>query len=164
MPQTNFSSLPDTARLWVFACDPAPSSEASQKLLSTADQFLASWQAHGNPLTSARDWREGRFLAIAVDQTQAGASGCSIDGLFRALKSLESTIGSRLVSGGSVFYRESNGGDVQCASREEFSDKSERGEISASTKVFDTSVVTARDWRSRFELEAGESWHASLMP
>jgi hypothetical protein len=163
MPTTSFASLPDSARLWVFACDPAPESTEADTLLSEVDQFLGTWQAHANPLTCARDWRDGRFLAIAIDQSTAGASGCSIDGLFRRLRSIEPVIGSRVVGGGSVFVRAEDG-SVRCLSRDEYAAMAERGETSLSSMVFDTTVTTAGAWRRRFEIPARESWHAALLP
>ncbi len=162
MPRTNFSSLPDSARLWVFACDPVPEGTARSLLLNAADEFLDRWQAHGEPLTCARDWRDERFLAIAVDQSTAGASGCSIDGLFRTLRSLEASIGSRIVGGGSILFRAPDG-SVACVSRDEFSAMAERGETSRSTMVFDTAITSAREWREKFEITAGDSWHAVLL-
>jgi hypothetical protein len=162
MPRTEFANLPDDARLWVFACDPAPSGDAERELLAAADDFLDEWQAHGTPLTCAREWRDGRFLAIAVDQRAAGASGCSIDGLFNALRSLEPRIGSRVVGGGSVFYRDREG-NVCCVSRASFTSASSRGEVDKATPVFDASITTAGAWRTKFEQPAGESWHAGLL-
>ena len=44
------------------------------------DAFLDQWNAHGSALTCAREWRDDRFLAIGVDQSTAGASGCSASG------------------------------------------------------------------------------------
>jgi hypothetical protein len=161
MPRIEFEQLPADARLWVFAFDPAP--DSADTLLRSADDFLDHWHAHGNPLTCARDWRDGRFLAIAVDQRTEGASGCSIDGLFRTLRSLEQSVGSRFVGGGSVFYRTADG-NVACVSRDEFTELAERGEITAATPVFDAAVITAADWRDNFERTAGRSWHAALLP
>jgi hypothetical protein len=161
MPRIDFATLPPDARLWVFAFDPAPAS--ADALLRSADDFLGNWHAHGNPLTCAREWRDGRFLAIAVDQRSEGASGCSIDGLFRTLRSLEQSVGSRFVGGGSVFYRTQDG-NIACVTRDEFTELAERGEVTATTPVFDATVITAGDWRENFERTAGSSWHASLLP
>src|SRR5437868_14075777 len=85
----DFEELPDNARVWVYGADRRVDGNAGKTLLNEVDNYLTNWKAHGMPLTAARDWRENRFLTIAVDQNQAGASGCSIDGLFRTLKSLE---------------------------------------------------------------------------
>lgn len=130
-------------------------------MLARVDDFLQSWQAHGTPLTSAREWRDDRFLLIAADGE--GASGCSIDGLFRALKALGAEIGADLVTSGLVFHRDRSGA-VRSTTRPGFSASAACGEITAETPVFDTSLTTLGDVRARFEQQAGASWHAALLP
>ncbi|HXD22926.1 MAG TPA: hypothetical protein VN613_06165, partial [Gemmatimonadaceae bacterium] len=105
MPLTTFDNLPDDSRVWIFGATAPVDEVDSAKLLAAVDAFLVQWQAHGHPLTAARDWRDERFLVIGVDQHTEGASGCSIDGLFRTLQQLEQAIGSSLVGGGVVFFR-----------------------------------------------------------
>jgi hypothetical protein len=156
MPIVAFDTLPDSARVWVFASDKALSGEPADALLAAVDEFLSGWAAHGTPLRCARDWRDGRFLAIGVDVTAENASGCSIDGLFRTLQQLERTLGSRLVGGGRVFYRTKSG--IETSSYEGFSDAVNAGEVARETPVFDTSLTGAADWRTSFEKPAGQAW------
>jgi len=158
MPIVPFESLPDSARVWVFASDQSLSGAVADTLLAGVDQFLTDWKAHGAPLRCARDWRDGRFLAVGVDITAENASGCSIDGLFRVLQQLERTTGSRLVGGGRVFYRTRSG--IEAASRDEFAERVKQGEVARETPVFDTSLTAAGDWRTKFEQPAGKGWVA----
>lgn len=158
MPIVPFSQLPDSARLWVFASDRELTGESADVVLGTVDDFLDAWKAHGVPLVCARDWRENRFLAVGVDVNAENASGCSIDGLFRALQHLERSVGSRLVGGGRVFYRTANG--IETASRDQFVERVKRGEVAKTTPVFDTGLSAADGWRTRFELPAESSWTA----
>src|SRR5687768_9174330 len=116
MPVVDFSALPSNARVWVFASDKPLTGADADALLTEVDRFLAQWQAHGAPLRSACDWRDDRFLAIGVDPTAEQASGCSIDGLFRGLRELERSLGTQLVGGGRVFYRDA-GGRAQMTTR-----------------------------------------------
>lgn len=162
MPQIEFDALPDDARVWVFAADRALNQEQSANLLSAVDGFLRDWHAHGAPLRCARDWRDDRFLAIGVDQSTAGASGCSIDGLFRLFKAITPTLGASMLSGGTVFWRDPNGA-VRSGTRKEFGAAAARGEVTDRTLVFDTTVATALGWREKFEAEASASWHSSLL-
>src|ERR1700737_5124772 len=108
MPLVQLKDLPDSARTWVFGAHKTLDESASAILLVEIDRFLSQWKAHGSPLTVGRDWKYGRFLTVAVDQSTAGASGCSIDGLFRSLKALEPKIGESLVPGGVVFCCDGN--------------------------------------------------------
>ena len=162
MPAVPFASLPDDARVWVFAAADPVQGPAAETLLARVDQFLSVWSAHGVPLRCARDWRDDRFLAISVDQSTAGASGCSIDGMFRVLQGLERQLGTSMVSGGRVSFREA-GGEIRSASRDEFEELAAAGRVSGDTPVFDATVTTKGEWRDRFEVRAADAWHASLL-
>jgi hypothetical protein len=162
MPQVPFDALPSDARVWVFGAANELTHPASERLLDTVDAFLGQWNAHGSPLTCGREWRDGRFLAIGVDQSAAGASGCSIDGLFRTLTRLEPELGTSLLGGGRVYYRDLEG-RVNAATRKTFSELGREGRIGPETPTFDTSVTTASAWREQFERPARESWHAQLI-
>lgn len=161
MPIVPFDSLPDESRVWVFGADRALDQASASRLLEEVDRFLEQWQAHGTPLHCAREWSDGRFLAIGVDSTRAGASGCSIDGLFRVLQALERAVGARLIAGGRVFYRDGEG-KTNVATRDEFSSLANRQAVTRETPVFDTTLTTAAAWRERFEVPAGNAWTASL--
>ena len=162
MPLVPFASLPDDARLWVFGAAAPLDAGAAQRLLDAADRFLDGWAAHGHPLRAAREWRDGRFLAIGVDQSTAGASGCSIDGLYRALRALEPQLGTTLLGSGRVFWRDAQGA-VRSVERAEFGDVAARDRLDDATPVFDTSLTTVADWRTRFERPLRDSWHAQLV-
>ena len=162
MPIVSFAQLPDDARVWIFAASDPLSAANAEQLLDEVDGFLEHWKAHGEPLTCARDWRDDRFVAIGVDQSTAGASGCSIDGLFRALQRLQSSLGTALVGGGRVFYREA-GGDIRCVDRRAFSRLATEGAVGPDTPVFDLSVTSAVAYRGSFERPARDSWHRELL-
>jgi hypothetical protein len=162
MPLVQIEVLPDNARTWVFGADKTIKAPASDTLLREVDGFLSQWHAHGSPLTVGRDWKYGRFLTVAVDQSTAGASGCSIDGLFRTLKGLEPKLGGSLVTSGLIFFRDENGA-IQSVDRDRFTALGVEGKITPGTRVFDPTVTTLGEWKARFELNAEDSWHAKLL-
>lgn len=162
MPIVDFDSLPDSSRIWVYGADKTIDPSSEKALLGAVDKFLERWAAHGAPLHSARRWDDGRFLTIAVDSTREGASGCSIDGLYRTLKSLEPAIGANIVTSGLVYYRDQDG--IHAVTRDDFTNRAAKGEIKGDTEVFDLSVTNLNEWKSRFRSRARDSWHASLMP
>ena len=161
MPAVPFDALPDDARLWVFATEQPLTDDGARALHAAVDDFLAGWAAHGAPLQSARDWRDGRFLAVAIDQRTENASGCSIDGLFRSLRALEPALGTTLLAGGRVYWRDTAGA-VRSGDRGALRQAVAAGTIGASTPVFDTTVATAGDWRHGFERPLAASWHARV--
>jgi len=161
MALVRFSELPDTARIWIFGSDKPLNGAVADSLLAEVDAYLDQWKAHGFPLRAARDWRENRFLVIGIDPTVEQASGCSIDGLFRALQTLQKTIGAQIVGGGRVFYREASG-ELKSVSRAEFSDLTAAGTLKNDTPVFDTSLTRLDEWKAKFEQPLDRSWAAGL--
>ena len=98
---------------------------------------------------------------MAVDEAATGASGCSIDGLFRLLVQAEEGIGTSMVGGGNVYFRD-EGGLVHCLPLPEFELLVTQGVVTGETIVYDTTVTTLGAYRERFERPARESWHAQL--
>jgi hypothetical protein len=162
MPLVPFETLPDAARVWVFGSDRPLTEEGTTTLMKSVEEFLSGWKAHGEELTVGYEWRFGRLLVVGVDQRTAGASGCSIDGLFRVLQSLEPEVGAKLVGGGRVYYRDGNG-DVQSVERHELKALYASGAIGEDSVVFDTSLTDLGTLRSGFEKAARKSWAASLL-
>ncbi len=162
MPQVEFDTLPTSARVWVFGAAAPVTGAARDALLEAVDTHLAQWRAHGVPLVCARDWREDRFLAIGVDEAATGASGCSIDGLFRVLAAVEPSVGTSMLEGATVFWRAEDGA-VQSSDRPGFRQRAAQGAVSTGTPVFDTTVNTVGGWRDAFERTAATSWHARLI-
>lgn len=162
MPLVPFATLPDDARVWVFASQ-APLDEIDEpRLLAAVDGYLMTWKAHGAALTCARTFTEEYFLAVGVDERASGASGCSVDGLFRVLQKIEDGIGTSMVGGGNVYFRDQTGLVVWCT-RSQFELMAKLREVSGETTVFDLTVTTVSELRANFERRAQESWHRALL-
>lgn len=157
MPATDISQLPAESRVWVFGISPSLDATKAARLLERVDAFLAEWNAHGQPIRSARDLRERAFLVIAVDK-QAETSGCSIDRLFGTLRQLESELGVAILDANRVFVRHGDG-HVDAISRDDFTLNADRHTI-----VFDTTAERLGDLRGGgWERHAEDSWHAKLL-
>jgi hypothetical protein len=162
MPVVPFDSLPDASRVWIFASDRPLAEEGTTALMKRVDEFLTDWKAHGMPLTVGSQLLDDRFLVVAVDQSTAGASGCSIDGLFRVLRALEPEVGASLVGGGRVFYRDLQG-KVQSTTRDELPALTAAGAITRDSVVFDTTIIDLGAFRTGFEKRAKDSWAKDLL-
>ena len=159
MPRQSFASLPDSARLWVFAASRPLLEGEQQELLAAVDRFLDEWNAHRVPLDCGRDFRYDQFLFVGVDEEAAGVSGCSVDALVRTMKALGQQLGVELLDHASVFYRDADA--VRRASREGFADAAAQGAVTPDTTVFDNTVSTAGALRAgRWEAPARTTWHA----
>lgn len=158
MPRVDFSTLPDTARAWVFASSRELQSAERDQLLGGVDRFLDGWAAHGSPLTCAREWRYDRFLVVGVDEAAAGVSGCSIDALTHVLQDVERRFAITLLDHAPVFYRSGDG--ICRESRNAFARLAETGQVDLRTIVFDNTITTLGALRGgQWETAARHAWH-----
>ncbi len=153
-----FDTLPEEARLWIFAADRPLTATKRDRLLGRVDAFLGEWKAHGVSLTAARDWRYDRFLFIGVDQAVAGVSGCSIDALVNDMKALESELSVTLVDNSPVMFRD--GDSIRRVQRQEFAVLAAGGTVDGDTLVFNNTLTTVGQLRAgEWEVPASHSWH-----
>jgi len=149
--------LSDDSRVWIFGISPSLDDARGARLLARIDEFLATWAAHGAPITAARDLLHGSFLVIGVDR-RSETSGCSIDRMFGLLQQLERDLGVAILDPDRVFYRGGDG-EVHAMSRADFAEKGDPHTI-----VFDILAERLGDIRSgRWERPAKDSWHKALL-
>jgi hypothetical protein len=159
---TSINTLPDSSKIWIFAANRKLSSSETSELLAKLDEYLANWKAHGAPVQAAKELRYDQFVIIAANPDVTAPSGCSIDDMTRAIKSLGEKFKVDFFGALKVFYRE--GDDIIVTDRATFKSKSRAGEIDEETIVFDNSLTSLADFRAgKWELPAGESWHKSML-
>lgn len=157
MPRIDLPRLPDDSRVWIFGITPALDEGQQPRFLAEVDRFLDGWAAHGEPIASARDLREGVFLIVAAGR-DAETSGCSIDRMFGTLQTLERELAVSVLDGSRVFVRHGDG-RPEGMSRSEFREKADPHTI-----VFDTTAATLGQIRSgAWERRAADSWHRDLL-
>ncbi len=84
-----FDKLPDNARIWIYQSNRKLSDEEVSEAINKTADFLEQWTAHGASLEAGFEIKYSRFIIIGLNQTNASASGCSIDSSVRFIQSLE---------------------------------------------------------------------------
>ena len=146
----------------MYGIDRPLSDEEARALEVDLISFVDRWTAHGTKLRAGAGLVERRFIVIAVEESAAQASGCSIDDMVRYVTHLESRFQRSLLDGTLVFYRTA-AGEIESCDRAGFRSLVEAGEITRATPVFDLTVASLGDVRSgKLELPVTESWHWRL--
>ncbi len=83
-----FDNLPSESKVWVYTADREFTAADKEVIADAMSRFLPQWAAHGNALFGDYTIERDRFLILAVDESKAGASGCSIDTSVRFIKDL----------------------------------------------------------------------------
>ncbi|MFN2238095.1 MAG: hypothetical protein ABR524_01765 [Thermoanaerobaculia bacterium] len=162
MALTELSQLDDSSRLWIFAAPIPLDPPVRQQIEDALTLFASTWKSKGNDVQAAFEIHDERFLVVAAEEAVMN-SGCSMDKLFRTLRTLSAEVGIDLLDSTPIFWRE--GDRVRSSSRSEFRQLAESGEVGSGTLVYDITVDSIPAFREgRWIRPAASSWHASAFP
>lgn len=153
-----FSSLPQTARIWIYQCNRSFTLDEIQEISNKLKTFLEGWTAHGADLKAAFEIRYKRFIVIGLDQNQQLASGCSIDASVHFIQQLETAFKVDLLDKLNVSYKQ--GDYIAYKPLKEFKKMVKDKAVSKNTIVFNHLVQTKAEYLDFWEVPAAESWHA----
>lgn len=156
-----FNTLPDNARVWIYQASRSFSQEELAETKLALDQFIQQWTAHGSELKAAYEIKYNRFITIALDQTHAGASGCSIDTSVRFIQALEKKYNIDLLDKMNVSYKQ--GEYIAYKPLTDFKKMAKQKAVSKNTIVFNNLVTNKHEYLNFWEVPAEESWHARFM-
>jgi len=150
----------ENSRVWVYQSDRKLSDTETQQIQIQMDNFAKSWTAHNNELKAKAEVRYNRFLILIVDESHAGASGCSIDKSVHFIKHIEEKFNIKLLDRFNLAYRE--GSEVLSAPRHDFEAMLKQGSINTNTIVFNNMVQNLNELQTKWEVPFKDSWHIQL--
>ena len=152
-----FSSLPQTARIWIYQCNRSFTLDEIQEISNKLQNFLEGWTAHGADLKAAFEIRYKRFVVIGLDHNQQLASGCSIDASVNFIQQLETAFKVDLLDKLNVSYKQ--GDYIAYKPLKEFKKMVKDKAVSKNTIVFNHLVQTKAEYLDFWEVPAADSWH-----
>lgn len=158
---TDFNTLPDTSRIWIYQADRSFTTDELEEIQGAMDAFLKDWTAHGSNLKAGYEIRYKRFIVIALDQSQAAASGCSIDASVHFIQHLEKKYDVQLLDKMNVSYKQ--GEYIAYKSLSDFKKMAKQKAVSKNTIVFNNLVNNKQEYEEHWEVPASESWHGRFM-
>ena len=148
------------ARVWIYQSDKVLNDEQVSVLKELLTDFTDHWTAHNQQLTASYELKYKRFIVLIVDETQAGASGCSIDKSVHLMKDLEQKFQINLFDRFNIAYKE--GDEIKSVNKDRFEEMIAKGEINSSTIVFNNLVPTYGEFLNKWETPLAQSWHANF--
>ena len=153
LPETYHAS----SRIWIYQTDRVLSQSEIESLKQDMGKFAVVWTSHNRALKAYGDVLHGRFLVLMVDESQAGASGCSIDKSVHFMQSMEEKYGLSLFDRRQFAYWDDN--EVKSVSIDELKGLYDAGEITGDTLVFDNLVKTKEEMENSWLKPLESSWH-----
>ena len=101
----DFNTTNEQSRIWIYAAEQKLTNEQEEHILKSISDHLQNWEAHKVPLTAGVTILENHFIVVALDESENGASGCSIDTLQNTIQEIEKELSISLLNRLNVFCR-----------------------------------------------------------
>ena len=150
--------LSHQSRVWVYMADRRLSDMEAVQLKEMMQTFSRAWVSHNQKLKSGSDLLFNQFAVLMADESQAGASGCSIDSSVRFMQSAGEEFGIDFFNRMLFAYLDDNG-EVNTVNSTEFAELYQRGVIDQDTFVFDNLVDNLEKLRNDWVKPLNSSWH-----
>lgn len=154
-----FDHLPPHARVWIYQASRPLSEEELMPLLPRLAAFAEEWTSHGQQLAASAQFLHRQFLVLGLDETVAGASGCSIDASVRFVRELELELGLDLLEKSQMAFLAD--GQLWLLPRRELRAAIAAGQITADTPYFNNTLSTKGELATNWPAPAGQTWLAS---
>lgn len=150
----------ENSRVWVYQSNRELTNAETEQVQQQLNSFATGWTAHNNQLKAKGEVRYNRFIILIVDESQAGASGCSIDKSVHFMQHLEREFGINLFDRFNLAYRD--GEKVLSAPRLQFEEMIKQNLINKQTIVFNNLVQNLNELKTKWEVPFKDSWHIQL--
>ena len=143
-----FPEFPENSKVWIYTANRQLSEKDKEIIAEEMSKFLPQWAAHGNSLFGNYSVEFDCFLILVVDESQASASGCSIDSSVHFIKELGAKLNVDFFNRLNMVIDE-NG----VLKRVHISDLKEHPEAI----VFNPMITNLGDLRSQWQVKVAES-------
>ncbi|SIO22706.1 hypothetical protein [Algoriphagus halophilus] len=157
----DFNKMPENSRVWVYQAERTLNEQEASQLKRRLTAFCEGWNTHGNLMPTSFDLIENQIILLAVDESNLGASGCSIDSSVRVLRELEASLGVDLTNQGKVSYK--NNQTIKVSPALGIKQKVLAGEISVDTEVINP-LIKEKSHLNQLWIPAKSSWLNKFFP
>ena len=151
----DFNTTADQSRIWIYAAEQKLTQDQENHILKVISAHLQNWEAHKVPLTAGVTILENRFIVVALDESENGASGCSIDTLQKLIQNLEKELSVSLLNRMNVFCKIED--EIHCIPSFKLSAFANKD-----TLFYDLTILTKSDLNSYLK-PISEGWCAHLV-
>lgn len=156
-----FNELANTSNVWVYQAKEVLTEQQKKDILAIGDDFISSWESHGNTIPASVDIFYNQFVLITADDCGEGLCGRAKDAQVRLMRQIEIQLGITLTDRMLTAYKDDD--SVKSISFNQFKELVKEGKINAETTVFNNLIETKEDFITRWETTAQNSWHKQFL-
>ncbi|MFZ4633978.1 MAG: hypothetical protein ACOYNO_07220 [Saprospiraceae bacterium] len=159
---TQDTGFSPASRVWMYVADRALTDAEAATVDAQMQVFCKQWTAHNVALKARGEVFGHRVLLLMVDESRAGASGCSIDKSVHFLEQLGHDMQIDWFDRMQFGWLDDDG-VINFASRDAFSKAVADGIVSPRTPVLNTLADTLEKLQTNFWMPFELSWHKKLV-
>lgn len=145
------------SRIWIFQADRQLGISENALIRTDMQSFVKKWKAHGNDLMAGCTILKRQFLVIALDESYAGASGCSIDACIKKVQNIGHTLKLDFFARTNVAVLNSEN-EINIYPQGEIADLIKSGQITTESMIFDNTIQKLVELKTKWIVPARESW------
>ena len=158
----NLQDYSPDSRVWVYQSNRTLGTDECSRVSQALESFCRQWTAHNLRLKAVAEIVEGRYIVLMVDETGAGASGCSIDKSVHFLEDLGHAIGADFFERMQFGWLDENG-VLHTADRRGLNEARTCHLIGDDTLMVNTLVQNKRELQENWLLPFSKSWHKRMI-
>ncbi len=159
--EENYTTYPDNAKVWVYQSNKQLEKDEVDYLKVQLDDFISSWESHGNLLKATFEVVHNIFVVLFVDEQGAKMCGTAQDNSIRLMKQLGAELEVDFLNRMVQSYKK--GDQVEIVNMNDFSTLLANNEINENTIVYNNMVTTKFDFDNNWEVPLKDSWHKQLL-
>jgi hypothetical protein len=150
-------ALDNSARVWVYQGDRELEDDELIEAREHIFGFMDQWTAHNQKLLTYGNIFHRRFLCLFVDESLAGASGCSIDSSVHFIEQLGNALKIDFFDRSNVCFLD-NEENIHSIPLAEVNSAFQTGVVKSDTFFFDNLVKTKADFLTKWTTPLNQSW------
>ena len=154
----SYRNLSPDSKVWIYQSSRAFTDKETGELCIILEKFADDWVAHGKNLSAYATVQYKRFIVLMVDESAAGASGCSIDSSVHFMQEVEKQYGIELFNRLNLAYLTGQGDEVALVHKSKISELIDNQSISEHTTVFNNLIKTKYDFEHSWKIPLKDSW------
>jgi hypothetical protein len=151
-----FNQLPANARFWMFTSNRLLTQEEIASLNNELSLFVQKWTAHKQDLNASYSLIDDAILVVGVDESQTGASGCSIDSMTKEITRLAQQMNIDWLNRFSIVIKSSEG--IMAANANSLKELFLAGKVNGQTLVSNSLLTSIDELQTSLYLPIKDTW------
>ncbi len=151
---------PDS-KIWIFTANRLMTTAEVTQISAKLKDFTKSWVSHNNQLKAGAFILHKIFIVLAVDNSAAMASGCSIDTAMRFIQTIQIDFGIDFLDRQSFVFLD-GANQIHHVRKSELGKKVVSGEITDDTLFYDTLVENLGEFKTGLIKPRNSFWMKNI--